>query len=96
VAKKQKFPYLLGSKWTAQQTLLGWRHFQVINRQRAGRCVFAELVSACDRQARLWIDAQQLKNRQLWQPGWQTLADMTANGADAPEPSNFDADNFYV
>ncbi|MGB6297497.1 MAG: TIGR02450 family Trp-rich protein, partial [Rivularia sp. (in: cyanobacteria)] len=33
MAKKQKFPYLLGSKWTSSQKIDGWRHFQVINRK---------------------------------------------------------------
>jgi len=31
--KKQKYPHLLGSKWTAKQKTWGWRHFQVVNRQ---------------------------------------------------------------
>ncbi|NJK99586.1 MAG: TIGR02450 family Trp-rich protein [Spirulinaceae cyanobacterium RM2_2_10] len=76
MAKKQKFPHLVGSKWTAQQETLGWRHFQVVNRKNEGRWVFAELVASCDRQARFWINAHQLKERDLWQPGWQTLAEI--------------------
>lgn len=73
MAKKQKFPHLLGSKWTAQAAVEGWRHFQVANRKNEGQWVFAELVASCDPQVRLWINAKQLKNRRLWQPGWQTL-----------------------
>lgn len=46
--KKQKFPYLVGSKWTAQQKVDGWRHFQVVNRKNQGKWVFAEMVAACD------------------------------------------------
>jgi len=46
--RKQKFPYLVGSKWTAQQKVDGWRHFQVVNRKNQGRWVFAEMVAACD------------------------------------------------
>ncbi len=71
--KKQVFPHLLGSKWTARQKTLGWRHFQVVNRKQEGRWLFAELVASCDRQTRFWINAQQLKERDLWQPGWQPL-----------------------
>ncbi len=71
--KKQKFPYLIGSKWTARQKTCGWRHFQVINRQNRGKWVFAEIVASCDPNTRFWINAKQLKNDSLWQPGWKTL-----------------------
>ncbi|MBE9065120.1 TIGR02450 family Trp-rich protein [Leptolyngbya cf. ectocarpi LEGE 11479] len=71
--KKQKFPHLLGSKWTAQQRTMGWRHFQVTNRKNEGKLVFAELVASCDPTIRFWINANVLKNRQLWKAGWKTL-----------------------
>jgi len=71
--KKQKFPYLVGSKWTAQDQTFGWRHFQVKNRQHEGKLVFAELVAACDPAVRFWINAKNLQDKSRWQPGWQTL-----------------------
>lgn len=71
--KKQKFPHLVGSKWTAHQTTWGWRHFQVVNRKNEGRWVFAEMVAACDPTVRFWLNAKQLKDRDLWQAGWQPL-----------------------
>ncbi|HAG83166.1 MAG TPA: TIGR02450 family Trp-rich protein [Cyanobacteria bacterium UBA12227] len=74
--KKQKFPYLIGSKWTAIQKTWGWQHFQVVNRQNQGQWVFAEMVASCDRNVRFWLNANQLKDRSLWQPGWQSLAEM--------------------
>jgi tryptophan-rich hypothetical protein len=77
MSKKQKFPYLVGSKWTSQQTTWGWRHFQVVNRKNEGRWVFAEMVAACDPTVRFWLSAQQLKDQQLWQAGWQSLQEMT-------------------
>ncbi len=76
MAKKQKFPHLLGSKWTAKQKTWGWRHFQVVNRKNQGRFVFAEMVASCDANVRFWINAQQFKDRSLWQPGWQTLEEI--------------------
>jgi tryptophan-rich hypothetical protein len=76
MTRKQKFPHLLGSKWTARQKTLGWRHFQVVNRQDRGRWVFAELVASCDPHARFWINAQQFKDPSLWQAGWKTLQEM--------------------
>jgi len=72
-AKKQKFPYLVGSKWTAKDNTFGWRHFQVMNRKNEGKLVFAELVAACDPQVRFWINAKSLNTRNLWLPGWQPL-----------------------
>ncbi|UBF25358.1 TIGR02450 family Trp-rich protein [Kovacikia minuta CCNUW1] len=71
--RKLKFPHLVGSKWTAQQKIEGWRHFQVVNRKNQGPWVFAELVSACDPSVRLWINARLLKERSLWQAGWRSL-----------------------
>ena len=70
---KRKFPHLLHSKWTAQEVTFGWRHFQVVNRQHQGTLVFTELVAACDPTVRFWLNAQALKDRQLWRPGWQSL-----------------------
>jgi tryptophan-rich hypothetical protein len=77
MAKKQKFPYLLGSKWTAAQTMWGWRHFQVVNRKHDGKWVFAEMVASCDPEVRFWINAQSIKDRTQWHPGWQTLEEMS-------------------
>lgn len=73
---KQKFPHLVGSKWTAQQKTLGWRHFRVVNRKNQDGWVFAEIVAACDPAARFWLNAKALKNRQLWAAGWQTLSEI--------------------
>lgn len=74
--KKQKFPYLVGSKWTSQQQMFGWRHFQVVNRKNQGKWVFAEMVAACDPDARFWINANSLKDRSQWLAGWQSLQEM--------------------
>jgi tryptophan-rich hypothetical protein len=79
VAKKQKFPYLLGSKWTATQKMWGWRHFQAVNRKHEGKWVFAEMVASCDPEVRFWINAQALKDRSQWQPSWQSLEEMAAD-----------------
>ncbi|TVQ62311.1 MAG: TIGR02450 family Trp-rich protein [Spirulina sp. DLM2.Bin59] len=84
MAKKQKFPHLLGSKWTAQQKTLGWRHFHVKNRKNEGKWVFAELVSSCDPTVCLWVNAQQLKDDRLWAAGWTPLQEL--NQPPEPEP----------
>jgi tryptophan-rich hypothetical protein len=82
VAKKQKFPYLVGSKWTAKQKMWGWRHFQVINRQNDGQWVFAEMVASCDSEVRFWVNARSLKDRSQWQPGWQSLQESATDADD--------------
>ncbi len=74
--KKQKFPYLLGSKWTSTETTWGWRHFQVVNRKNQAKWVFAEMVASCDPHVRFWINAQLLQDSTQWQPGWQTLQEI--------------------
>ncbi|MBS0016558.1 MAG: TIGR02450 family Trp-rich protein [Arthrospira sp. SH-MAG29] len=74
--KKTKFPYLVGSKWTATQKTWGWRHFQVVNRKNKGQLVFAELVASCDPTVRFWLNAKQLKDRNLWEPGWQSTQEL--------------------
>ncbi|MCS6781632.1 MAG: TIGR02450 family Trp-rich protein [Gloeomargarita sp. SKYBB_i_bin120] len=63
----------VGSAWTAQQPTWGWRHFQVKNRKRQGRFIFVELAAVCDPRVRFWVNARQLGDRNLWQPGWQSL-----------------------
>lgn len=74
--KKQKFPHLLHSKWTAKQKTWGWRHFQVVNRKQEGKWIFAEMVANCDPNVRFWLNANQLKDQALWEAGWKTLAEI--------------------
>jgi tryptophan-rich hypothetical protein len=77
--RKQKYPHLVGSKWTARDKIEGWRHFQVMNRKNQGTFVFAELVAACDPTVRVWINAKLLWQRSLWQAGWQSLQESQAS-----------------
>lgn len=71
--KKQKFPYLVGSKWTALEKTFGWRHFIVTNRKNEENLVFAELKATCDESVRFWLNAKALKDRALWMTGWKAL-----------------------
>lgn len=73
MAKKQKYPHLVNSKWTSRTKTWGWRHFRVANRKNQKSLVFAEMVAACDETIRFWVNARALKDRQLWLPGWQSL-----------------------
>lgn len=77
MSNKQKFPHLVGSKWTAREETFGWRHFQVVNRKNEGEWVFAELESSCGNPpVRFWLNAKVLKDRRRWFPGWKTLEEI--------------------
>ncbi|HEY9799065.1 MAG TPA: TIGR02450 family Trp-rich protein [Leptolyngbyaceae cyanobacterium] len=80
MTKKQKFPYLVGSKWTATKKIDGWRHFQVVNRKNQGKWVYAEMVAACDPKVRFWLNAKLLQDGFQWQAGWQSLQEIEAVG----------------
>ena len=75
--RKIKFPYLLNSKWTSTKKIMGWRHFQVVSREERKTMVFAQLQSVCDPAVNCWMNARMLGNRDLWEPGWTTLTEMT-------------------
>jgi tryptophan-rich hypothetical protein len=76
--QKQKFPHLLGSKWTSREETFGWRHFQVVNRKNEEKWVFAELMSSCDETVRFWMNAKILNDRRRWIAGWKTLEEIRA------------------
>jgi len=82
MVKKQKFPHLVGSKWTSRQKTWGWRHFQVVNRKHEGKWIFAEMVASCDPEVRFWLNAKQLQESDLWQAGWIPLGVIAASEAE--------------
>jgi tryptophan-rich hypothetical protein len=98
MARKQKFPHLVGSKWTSCQKIDGWRHFQVVNRKNQANWVFAEMVAACDPNVRFWVNARILKDRAIWQAGWRSLqeqlpttaqpSDSFSSGCGLTQPQN--------
>jgi phosphoribosylformimino-5-aminoimidazole carboxamide ribotide isomerase len=68
----------LPQRWTAQPSSLGltqgYRHFQLLGEQGKGADRAARLEAVLDRQCRLLVPLRQLKDRSLWQPGWQSLS----------------------
>ena len=56
---------IAGSKWTAMQRTLGWRHFHVTDRRKAGCSgeTLVLLVATCDSSAKLWLNSSVLKSR---------------------------------
>ena len=63
----------VGSKWTSDVEVEGWRHFEVISLRAEGSARLVELAPSCDRRLRVTIAAELLANRRGWAPGWLRL-----------------------
>jgi phosphoribosylformimino-5-aminoimidazole carboxamide ribotide isomerase len=67
----------LATAWTAQPALLGqtqgYRHFALLGERGRGAERAAELQAVLEPGWRLVVPLRELRNRQLWQPGWQSL-----------------------
>jgi tryptophan-rich hypothetical protein len=64
----------MNAQWTRQESTLGWRHFRIsgVRHSNSGREL--ELMAVCDRRARFWLMESELKNGEIWAPGWIDLA----------------------
>lgn len=73
ISKKQ---FEINATWTAVKPRSGWRHYRIAGRRKAEHGLEIEMMSVCDRSVRFWIPNEELKNSELWQPGWKEgLAD---------------------
>ena len=67
----------LPQRWTAQPASLGisggYRHFQLLGEQGKGPERAARLEAVLERGVRLVVPLRQLRDRRLWQPGWESL-----------------------
>ncbi len=104
--RRIKFPHLVGSKWTAVHAVMGWRHFQVRCRQDRTppnpdskgspkdkrSIVWAQMQSVCDESVQLWVNANTLKNPDLWQAGWLSLSEEAGAGSQGLGPEGWNAD----
>ena len=67
----------LSAAYTAQPAVLattrGYRHFCLLGERGKGRGRTVELQAVLDRGFRLLVPVQELRRRELWQPGWQQL-----------------------
>ena len=70
-------PPKLPLNWTAQATALGdtggFRHFRLLGEQGRGIERAARLQAVLDGEVRLLVPLRNLRDRSLWQPGWQSL-----------------------
>ncbi|GLC77822.1 hypothetical protein PLESTB_000957500 [Pleodorina starrii] len=68
---------VVGSKWTAMQETMGWRHFRVIQcRKGASGVAFVQMQASCDPATQLWMNAGNLKDRDLWAAGWLQMSEV--------------------
>ena len=57
------------SKWTSLKKIKGYKHYEVININHKSSQV--ELFAVCDKETRVIIEIRELKNKKLWNRGWE-------------------------
>ena len=58
------------SKWTSLKKLKGWKHYEVINIDKKNNKI--ELFSVCEKEKRVIVKKEELKNKSLWIRGWDS------------------------
>ncbi|WIA11765.1 hypothetical protein OEZ85_011859 [Tetradesmus obliquus] len=72
---------IIGSKWTAMQETLGWRHFRVTQQRKLDKhTAFLLLQASCDTSAQLWVNVQTLRDRGVWAAGWLPMSEIQGLG----------------
>ena len=61
----------LNSKWTSVKRVKGWRHYQVRNVFKKKKKL--ELFAVCDKKKSFNININEIKNKDIWLPGWRKL-----------------------
>lgn len=62
---------IVGSKWTALERTLGWRHFCVAQKMVVSNGKqFLLMVATCDERAKIWVPLDVVRCRDVWAPGW--------------------------
>ena len=72
---------VVGTNWTAHRRTKGWRHFECIGKSPADKAngkprASVHLAATCDRDVTVWVDAKELKDRNLWSAGWKQREDL--------------------
>ena len=58
------------SKWTSLKKLNGWKHYEVINVNKKSNKI--ELFAVCEKEKRVIVKKEDLKNKSLWVRGWDS------------------------
>ena len=61
------------SKWTSLKKLNGWKHYEVINIDKKSNKI--ELFAVCEKEKRVIVKKEDLKNKSLWVRGWDSKVD---------------------
>jgi tryptophan-rich hypothetical protein len=73
----KKYKHLLNSKWTSVEPVKGWRHYQVTDANFEHSPVQALMTSVCQSNISFWLSADNLKDRNVWMPGWKAIVNRT-------------------
>tara|TARA_Y100000991_G_scaffold125456_1_gene94458 strand:- start:403 stop:783 length:381 start_codon:yes stop_codon:yes gene_type:complete len=58
------------SKWTSLKKYNGWKHYEVINIDKKSNKI--ELFAVCEKEKRVIVKKEDLKNKSLWVRGWNS------------------------
>ena len=61
------------SKWTSLKKLNGWKHYEVINIDKKSNKI--ELFAVCEKEKRVIVKKEDLKNKSQWVRGWNSKVD---------------------
>ena len=64
-----KLSRLEKSKWTSLKKINGWSHYEVSNVEKKNNKI--ELFAVCEKEKRVTITKEQLKNKLIWKRGWE-------------------------
>ena len=64
-----KLSRLEKSKWTSLKKINGWSHYEVLNIDKKNNKI--ELFAVCEKEKRVIIKIEQLKNKLIWRRGWE-------------------------
>ena len=67
------------SKWTSLKKLNGWSHYEVINIDKKNNNI--ELFAVCEKEKRVVVKKEDLKNKNLWLRGWKHKAIIDNNSS---------------
>ena len=68
--KYNRVSKLKNSKWTSLKKLNGWKHYEVINIDKKSNKI--ELFAVCEKEKRVIVKKEDLKNKSLWVRGWDS------------------------
>ena len=68
--KYNRVSKLYKSKWTSLKKLNGWKHYEVINIDKQNNRI--ELFAVCEKEKRVIVKKEELKNKNLWLRGWDS------------------------